>query len=168
MLPMNVMNGFRNSLLRIILFGSLYLLALILQGCTGSELELENTVRAYNRKYSDALAGAGEGVMDFFVTPRQKRRIGSLIVSIRKDKRLLVTELAFIEFDGISVSEGATEALVRTRERWENHFIDMRTRKRLTNTEESSFKSIYHLVRMDGRWVVDRIESRAWQAGEPE
>ena len=150
------------------MFGPLYLLALIPQGCTGPELEIENTVRAYNRKYTEALAGAGEGVMEFFVTPRQRRRIGSSIVSIRKDKRLLVTELTFLEFDGITVSEGATEASVRTRERWDNHFIDMRTGKRLTNREVSAFQSVYHLVRMDGRWVVDRIESRLWRAGEPE
>lgn len=162
------MNVLRNLLGGIILLGSCYLLVLILQGCTGSELELENTVRAYNRKYSEALAGEGESVMEFFVTPRQKKRIGSLIVSIRKDKRLLVTELTFIEFEGTSVSEGANEASVRTRERWENHFIDLRTRKRLTDTEESSYRSIYHMVRMDGRWVVDRIESRMWRAGEPE
>lgn len=138
----------------------LLILAVLFSGCSGESVELRNTVIAYNAKLSEALARPDESVMEFFVTPAERKRISSHIVYIRKDKRLLVTRLLGIEFLDVAVSEEGGKAKVKTRERWSNHFIDQRTRKPLTGAVEEEYENTYSLLKLDGRWVVDRVSSR--------
>ena len=138
----------------------LLILAAVFSGCSGESVELRNTVIAYNAKLSEALAKPDESVMEFFVTPAERKRISSNIVYIRKDRRLLVARLLGLEFQDVTVSGEGDKAKVRTRERWSKHFIDQRTRKPLTGDVEEEFENTYSLLKLDGRWVVDRVTSR--------
>ncbi len=133
---------------------------LLLLSCSSESVELKNTVTAYNKMLAEALAKPDPRIMEYFTTSYELSRIDAYIVYLKKDKKVLVSELKNLEFVEIKVSDDGKSSTVDTRELWTFHYVDDVSRKPVTEEESISYENTYHLVREDNRWLVDRIDAR--------
>jgi len=146
----------RNRLLLVPIAFAVFLLA----ACADDAVELKNTVTAYNKMSVEALSKPDAMVMEFFATPDEITRIGSYIMFIQKDHRLLIGELVDIKFTFTEVLSDRKTAQVGAKEQWKFHFVDERTRKQISPLREVAYESRYELVKSSGRWLVDRRSAK--------
>lgn len=145
----------------------MYAVILLLLSCSNETIEVNNTVTAYNQMLTEALAKPDPDMMQFFASPRQMKRIRSNLIFITKDRHLLISEMLGFEYIDTEISDDKSAAKVMTQERWRFHFIDERTRKPISDKAAlMSYKNIYHLVKIDSRWVVDMIEKNVTEKKE--
>lgn len=130
---------------------------LLLGACSGERVELENTVRAYNELNSRAVAEGNALILGFFASEREMNRVRAYITQMQAEGRRLRGTLEEMEFLGAETEAG--RATVRSRESWRYQFVDSRTGAALTRPQEMHFVNTYTLIRLDDRWVVDRISS---------
>lgn len=126
--------------------------------CAKEEMELKNTVNAYTRLLAEALANNEPGGLVLFTSNAQMKTISAYITFNLKDHRVIVNDLESLEFLDVEVAKDGQSATVLTREGWVFHYIDDKTRKRVTDDEHIGYENTYHLVRVEERWVVDRID----------
>lgn len=131
---------------------------LLLLGCSSEKLELENTVRAYVTILPEALAKPNAKAMSVFVSGAEMYRIEAYITYNLTQKRLIVNELKRLDIVSVDADKDAQNARVKTKEIWVYHYIDDKSRKQTTPSETISYENTYHLIKTEGRWVVDRIE----------
>ncbi|MBI5141087.1 MAG: hypothetical protein HZA20_02695 [Nitrospirae bacterium] len=134
--------------------------ALMFTACADDAVELKNTVTAYNKLSVEALSRPDAMVMEFFATPAEITRMGSYIIFIQKDRRLLIGELVDMKFTFTEVASDRKTASVGAKEQWKFHFVDERTRKQISPLREVAYESRYDLVRTSGRWLVDRRSAK--------
>lgn len=132
----------------------------LLLSCSSESVELKNTVIAYNKMLAEALAKPDPSIMEYFATSPERSRIGSYIVYLEKDKKILVSELTDIEFLEINVSNDGNRSTVKTRELWKFHYVDSSSRKSISGEESLRYENTYHLVKKENHWLVDRIDAR--------
>jgi len=137
----------------IILFISLMLLS-----CAKDSVELQNTVTAYNKMLTEALAKPDEHIMEYFTSGDELARIGAYILRLKVEKKIMVSEVVKLEFVSTTVSDDRKSATVNTRENWRYHYVDFKTRESVTDDETISYENIYKLVNEQHHWVVDSIE----------
>lgn len=134
----------------------LLFVVLLLYGCSKETVELRNVVTAYNKMLVEALSKPDSRLMEYFVTTKEMLRIESYITYLKKDKKLLVSELKKIEFLDTAINDD--RAAVKTKEEWLYHYIDSKTRQPVTDKETIAYENTYHLIRDGERWVVDRVD----------
>lgn len=127
-----------------------------LVSCSRQEVEVSNTVTAYTRLLSEALAKPDASVVGLFASRAEIVRIDSYITYNLKDHRVIINELLAFDFKDIEIS--GQSASVNTYESWRFHYVDDKTRQRVTDDEIIDYLSTYHLIQSEGRWVVDRVE----------
>ncbi|KPJ97919.1 MAG: hypothetical protein AMK71_12270 [Nitrospira bacterium SG8_35_4] len=130
----------------------------ILIACSKDTVELQNTVTAYNKMLVEALAKPDENIMEYFTSDDELARIGAYILRLKTEKKIMISEIVKLEFVSIAVSDDKKNATVNTREEWNYHFVDDKTRERVTENETIEYENIYKLVNEQKHWVVDGIE----------
>ncbi len=131
------------------------LVIMVLWACSGTT-EIKNAVIAYNRQLTEALSTANAARLQYFATLNQIGRVDAYILYLKKDKKLLVSDLKDIEFLRIETEDDT--AKVWTKERWVYHYIDSKSRQRLTKDEQIYYKTLYILKFQDGHWMVDQVK----------
>jgi hypothetical protein len=134
------------------------IIAFSLAACAREKVEIKNVVSAYNKMLPEALARPDARVMEYFTSPYELKRIQAYITYLRKDGRLLVSELKKIDFTDATFLKGGMDAAVKTREIWIYYYIDEKTRKRITEDETLGYENTYKLRKEDKRWVVNKVE----------
>lgn len=127
----------------------------LLSACSG-KTEIKNAVIAYNRQLIEALSTANAGRLQYFATLNQMGRVDAYILYLKKDKKLLVSDLKDLEF--LRIERKGDTARVWTKERWVYHYIDLKSRQRLTKDEEIHYRTLYVLKFQDGHWMVDQVK----------
>lgn len=150
-----------NLLIRLLALAALAGLAFLPAACSQEKVEIKNTVTAYNKMLAEALAKPDPRIMEYLTTRSEFDRIASYIIFLKKDKKVLVSELKSLEFLEVTVLEtgGKRTSVVRTKEMWSFHYVDEKTRKRITDERDIGYENTYHLVRRESRWVVDRVDA---------
>jgi len=133
-------------------------LSFSLLSCAGETVELKNAVTAYNKMLTEALAKPDENIMEYFTSNNELSRIGAYILRLETEKKLMVSELLELQFLSTSTSEEGKTATVNTSERWTYHYVDNKTREKITEEEAIAYENTYHLLKESGHWVVDRID----------
>jgi hypothetical protein len=135
----------------------LLFISFILVSCSGEDVEVKNVVIAYNKMKMEALSKPDFRIMEYFTSTQELLRIEAYITYLKKDKKLIVSELRAIDIDdNVAIEED--KAVVRTSEEWVFHYIDEKTRKPITSDETIKYENTYHLIRTMGHWVVDNVE----------
>jgi hypothetical protein len=136
-------------------------------GCSRGEVELKNTVTAYNKMLSEALAKPDSRVMEYFTAPPERERIDAYITFLRKDKKVLVSTLKKLEFTGVERDKAKEAATVMTSEEWMYQYVDEKSRQPITKEEAIGYHNVYHLVEVDGHWVVEKVSMSETPANNP-
>ena len=131
---------------------------LILISCSKESVELQNTVTAYNKMLVEALAKPDEHIMEYFTSSDELARIGAYILRLKVEKKIMISEVIKLEFISTTLSDDKNSASVTSRETWNFHYIDDKTRERVTEDESIEYENIYKLVNEKNHWVVDSIE----------
>ncbi len=134
---------------------ALVVLLVLSVACSG-RTEIKNAVIAYNRQLIEALSTANAGRLQYFATMGQIGRVDAYILYLKKDKKLLVSDLKDLEF--LKIQRRDDTAKVWTKERWVYHYIDLKSRQRLTKDEEIHYRTLYVLKFQDGHWMVDQVK----------
>ncbi len=113
---------------------------------------------AYNKMIAEALSKPDFRVMEYFTSTRELLRIEAYITYLKKDRKLMVSDLKKIEFAETDVSKGRDKAAVKTLEDWTFYYIDEKTRQPITKEENISYENTYHMIKEGGHWVVDKID----------
>lgn len=140
------------------------LLHLTLPGCSRGEVELKNTVTAYNKMLSNALAKPDASLMEYFTTQAEKQRIDAYITFLLKDRKIAICTLKKIDFNHILHDREKNRATVSTSEEWSYHYVDERSRQPVTEEETIRYNNVYNLVEKEGRWLIEKIDMNEGQA----
>lgn len=132
----------------------LIILSLVLS-CT-ADTEIKNVVVAYNRQLIEALSSGKAGVLEFYASPREIGRVDAYILYLKKDGKLLVSDITSLEF--LRIEKKGDTARVWTKEEWVYHLIDIKSRKPFTKDEALHYRNIYTLVKKGDVWVVDKVD----------
>lgn len=133
-------------------------LLVAMMGCSRGEVELKNTVTAYTKMLSEALAKPDPKVMEYFTTSLERQRIEAYIMFLLKDKRVLISTVRQLEFTGITRDSKAKAATMMTSETWSYHYVDEKSRQPITQEDVISYHNVYHLIEEDGHWVVEKVD----------
>ncbi len=137
----------------LILMMSLFFLV----ACVG-DTEIKNVVTAYNRQLIEALSLGRAGLLEFYASPREISRVDAYILYLKKDGKLLVSDI--ISFEFLKVEKKSETAKIWTKEEWVYHLIDMKSRKPLTKEETIGYRNVYTLIKQGGTWVVDKVDAK--------
>lgn len=103
---------------------------------------------AYERQYYEPLLEtAGEDEIG---------RVVNIIGAYIAAKQIMEVELHRVEFGEIEV--GDATATVRTSEEWSYRWVDIETDEEVEPLTDRRYEMRYHIVKEDGRWVVERVE----------
>lgn len=127
-------------------------------GCTRSEVELKNTVSAYTQILAESLAKTSAEKMSFFASPEEIMRIDSYILLMLKEKKVLNSALLKLDFIAVDLDKEKKNAAVTTYEEWTYHYIDEKSRQPVSAEERIAYNNVYHLIKQQGHWVVDKID----------
>lgn len=158
------MKRLRYSLILSLCVFVLTLLSLV--SCARESVEIKNTVTAYTRLLAEALAKPDFNVLSLFASNAELKRISSYITYNLKEHRIIINDMESLEFGKVELGDDGRTSRVWTNERWSFHYIDDRTRQRVTEDSRVRYSNIYHLKKTQGRWVVDRVEARELSPGE--
>ena len=158
---MHMVSGIFRKRSLLLLLG-LFLLQLPL-ACTRGEVELKNTVSAYTKMLAQSLAKPNSNQMEFFTTPAERNRIDGYILYLRKDGKVIINTLKSLKFSTVEV-DGNKNARVTTNEEWTFHYVDEKSRQPISEEEQIRYRNIYHLVKEQGHWVVEKVEMTEQQA----
>jgi hypothetical protein len=136
----------------------LFFIAIAVLSCSKESVELQNTVTVYNKMLSEALAKPDEYIMEYFTSDNELGRIGAYILLLKTENKIMISELTKLEFISTTLSDDGKSASVNSRERWNFHYVDYKTRERITDDEFIDYENIYKLIKVENHWVVDRIE----------
>ena len=142
------------------------LAVMVFAACARQETELKNTVTAYTRLLAEVLASSKSGGLSLFASEKELSRIGSYITFNLKDHRVIINDLESLEFGKVELSDDREIATVVASERWNFHYVDDKTRQRITEDASISYSNTYHLIKTEGRWVVDRVEVKVISSQE--
>lgn len=134
--------------------------------CSRGETELKNTVSGYTKMLVEALSKPDSKVMVFFASPDETKRIDSYILRMLQDKKVMVGSLKKIDFRDIELDKGKNSAVVTTYEEWSYQYVDEKSRQPVSQEELIRYNNVYHLVREQQHWVVDKIDSNEAKSGK--
>jgi hypothetical protein len=133
--------------------------------CTRGEVELKNTVTAYTQMLGEALAKPDAEKMKFFASADEIKRIDSYILLMLKERKVMNSTLQKLDFRGVT-TEKDKKATVTTYEEWAYYYVDEKSRQPSSKEEKIAYNNVYHLIKDQGHWVVDKIDSNETQAPE--
>ena len=70
----------------------------------------------------------------------------------------MISEIVTLEFVSTTLSDDKKTAFLNTRERWNFHYVDDKTRERVTEDESIEYENTYKLINEKNHWVIDSIE----------
>ncbi|GAM10211.1 hypothetical protein OR1_02499 [Geobacter sp. OR-1] len=146
------------------LFAAVLFLVLGLTGCTRGEVELKNTVSAYIQMLTESLAKPDAAKMKFFASQAEIARIDSYILFMLKEKKVLNSTMQKLDFRGVEIDKDQTKATVTAYEEWTYHYVDEKSRQPISKEEAIAYNNVYHLIKDQGHWVVDKIDSNETQS----
>ncbi len=74
------------------------LIWVIVAGACSGDTEIKNAVTAYNRQLIEALSTAKAGRLEHFASPREVARVDAYILYLKKDGKMLVSDLRELRF----------------------------------------------------------------------
>ena len=146
-----------------LLVTGLFLLQLSV-ACTKGEVELKNTVSAYTKMLAQSLAKPNSNQMEFFTSPAERSRIDGYILYLHKDGKVIINTLKSLKFTSVEVDSNKKDARVATNEEWTFHYVDEKSRQPISAEEQIRYRNIYHLVKEQGHWVVEKVDMTELQA----
>lgn len=136
------------------------ILVLAVSGCATEKSKEEYDIKITIGKYNHAMIRAYKS-LDFrplggVTTDEQLTRVNSFITSFLESGQIMEPELHSIDFKEITIEDD--RATVGTSEDWTYMWLDYRTREVVVPLEEIHYEIIYHLLREDETWLVDKVE----------
>lgn len=153
------------NLLLVIFAGTLCVYGLT--ACTRGEVELKNTVTAYTQILAESLAKPDAEKIKFFASSSEIIRIDSYILLMLKEKKVLISTLQKLDFRDVDIDKGKANATVTTHEEWTYYYVDEKSRQPISKEERIAYNNVYHLIKEQGHWVVDKIDMNETQAAVP-
>ncbi len=150
-----------NRKMQTIVISAVLALAVLLAGyllTEGKNREVKNTVIAYNESLRSAEREMKSVLMERLTSPRESQRIDNYLAYLLKNRKVLIGEISYIDFDSVEIEGDKAE--VRTKERWKYYYADPDTRKPVSDTYDVIYGNLYSLKKQQGHWVVDDLTSR--------
>jgi len=105
-------------------------------------------IEAYKNQYFDYLKESAD--------EKEFRKIYVITIGFLQGNRILESELLSLAFKEIKIEDSV--ATVKTSEDWSYRWVDYRTREEVEPLKDLHYEMIYHLVKKDGRWLVEKAE----------
>jgi hypothetical protein len=120
-----------------------------------SDAEAEALVRRYDERLVEAYRLGDVRLVEPVVGPGQARRLAGLI-GVKLDEGLTL-DARLDAFALRGVEREKDEVVVRTEERWTYRDRAVGSGAQVGEASRDRYDMRYHLRRLEGRWVVDRI-----------
>ncbi|MDZ4178741.1 MAG: hypothetical protein U1E29_05865 [Coriobacteriia bacterium] len=125
---------------------------------SGAHLELESTVREYNRLLAEGFRTLDMGVLEPVATPEQADKEFAQMSALGEAGIRLDSTLVTITFDSIELADNS--AIVETTEEWDYAQLDIESDDLISSQDGVAYELRYSLVRAPDRWIVTSVESR--------
>lgn len=121
-----------------------------------SSNEAQRLVTRYNQEVCDAHRKGDARLVEPVAGPNESRKLMALI-GVRTDSGLrLDAKLLTVDITRIESPNGTLQ--IRTHEKWIYRDIKADDGSQVGDTSEDSYEMLYHFVRIEGLWKVDKIE----------
>jgi hypothetical protein len=137
----------------------------VLYSCSTVNPE-EEAIRRLIGKYNMAIVTAyknlGMEPLREVASKERFEKVEVIINSFMQGGQMMEAELLELDFKGMEID--AERARVRTSEDWKYRWVDVRTREVKVPLTEIHYEMLYHLIKRDDRWLVEKTE----EVEEPE
>lgn len=120
--------------------------------------EVKNLIITYNNLLQKANFELNSNLMRNLTTEQNFKKIDNYIAYLYKTRRVIKGEVKDIEFEDVKVKKDFSTVL--TRERWLYFYADPATKQPISEFYEVIYGNTYHLRKIKGRWVLDKLQSR--------
>ncbi|MBI4972684.1 MAG: hypothetical protein HZC16_02565 [Candidatus Omnitrophica bacterium] len=146
--------------MRYLLICGMLLAGVIFHGCahkaTDEEAELKTVVAKYNNALIEAYKNQFFAPLQEVTSEDEFRKVNIVVSSFLQGSRIMESELHRLDFKEIKIEKD--EARVRTSEDWSYRWVNYRTRQEIEPLKEIRYEMLYHLVKKNNKWLVDKVE----------
>ncbi|MFZ3072775.1 MAG: hypothetical protein WA162_06005 [Thermodesulfobacteriota bacterium] len=83
-------------------------------------------------------------------------KVNSIIEAYLSGDEIMDSELLKLTFNDIKIEENKAEAV--TSEDWKFRWVNIKTREEVEPLKDIHYEMLYHLVKKDGKWLVEKVE----------
>lgn len=148
--------------------GRLALAGLVLAAACGppaesvADYEVKIAVRRYNEALPTAYARADSGLLAETATPDEMRRVEDIIGFLAQGRMVMDARQEALEAGRVTHESEAAATVEATEIWWYRHFVPGTGEVRQA-PRRVRYENRYHLRRVDGRWLVDRLEETGFE-----
>lgn len=137
------------------------LAAIISSGCASNQADNRETllkivIAKYNNAVIEAYKSQNFEPLKQAATESEINKIGVIINAYRTANQIMESDIKKIDFKEIRIE--ADKADVKTYEDWSYRWINYETRQEAEPLKDIHYELFYHLIKKDGKWLVDRVE----------
>ena len=93
---------------------------------------------------------------------KQVNKARVVINSFRRGNQVMEADVRKIDFK--EIKRQGDKASVRTSEDWVYRWVDIKTGKEVEPLKDIHYEIVYHLVKKDGKWLVEKAEDETSKA----
>lgn len=133
--------------------------AVFISGCSPSkeQKDVDNFVQNYCSVLQNVYARADMNILGHMATEKELKKVFPVVQALVATENVMKSEI--LKFKLKKTIVAADTATVQTSERWLFWWEDRKTGTINKPKVEESYELKYHLIKQNGRWMVDSIEN---------
>jgi hypothetical protein len=150
----------------------LCLIGLILAGSlscgssTNEDAVIMKAVGKYNQALVIAYRNVDFGPLGGAASEKAAKKVRVIVNSYLGGNQVMESDVKRIDFKDVKV-EG-DRAIARTSEDWTYRWVDFKTGEEVEPLKDIHYEMLYHLEKIDDKWLVDKVEKVGNGAGRGE
>lgn len=138
-----------------------FLIILLVYSCGGisENKEIKTAIARYNNAITEVYKNQNFELLKKTATENEVEKISAIINAYLQANEIMESEIIGINY--IEIKEGGEKAAVRTSEEWKYRWVNYKTGKEVETWKHARYDMLYHIIKKDGGWLVDRVESLA-------
>jgi hypothetical protein len=150
----------------------LCLIGLILAGSlscgssTNEDAVIMKAVGKYNQALVIAYRNVDFGPLGGAASEKEAKKVRVIVNSYLEGNQVMESDVKRIDFKDVKV-EG-DRATARTSEDWTYRWVDFKTGEEVEPLKDIHYEMLYHLEKIDEKWLVEKVEDIGNGAGQVE
>ncbi|MBI3752736.1 MAG: hypothetical protein HY266_01660 [Deltaproteobacteria bacterium] len=134
--------------------------AVVLYGCASNRPDEKTALKIVIAKYNNALVEAYKDQsfepLKAVAAADEVSKVDTIVSSYLQANQIMEADLRKIDFKDIKIK--GDKAAVKTSEDWSYRWIDYRTGKEIEPLKPVHYEMVYHLIKKDRKWLVEKVE----------